>query len=656
MQTVGRMRSAVQSDRPSPSNCRVTIAEVNAVKPWILCYLLLLCSMCVGASTDRVALVVGNAAYDVGRLSNPVNDANDIADTLRGIGFDVVLATDVDREQLLRQLAEFRGKIRPGGIALLYYSGHGVEVDGQNWLLPVRNREIRTQVDVPIYSVSAQDVLRKMEDGGARLNLVFLDACRDNPLPAGAKSTSRGLARIDSGSATLVAYATAPGRTADDGSGRNSPYTRRLKDALKTPGLSITDLVNQVGAQVQADTGGAQVPWNSGTPIWPPVVLAGTAVVQRPAADLAANEGEIRIEVSPADASVRIDGALVGSGSRTIKRPAGTSLLLRVEAGGHKAIEERVLIEGGQVATLRFALEPSTATPSLTSSGDDPGPSYSRALVIRNWQEKVNYATGIELAQQLVAWQWKQELDLATVAQGIDDVMSGRSPQVSDEAMKAAETLFGERSKADPAASPIASAQHRLEISYLIGHRIKQSAMLSELGSYDRNFLLSGFWDGMRERTPLVRGMGEVRLQLLETAPESTRVVIRPQGVARHRLYVFADIDCGYSRMLFKETEALLAQGVQVEYLYFPRAGEGSESFRKAEATWCASDRLSAMRKAYVGDDPGRASCSNPVQQHLELGRRLGLTGTPTMFLETGVMVPGYVPAATLLERIAKGK
>jgi len=215
----------------------------------------LLCSPALAA--ERSALVIGNASYEVGALRNPVNDANDVADSLRSIGFDVVLATNVSREGMLHNLAEFRKKLQPGGLAVVYYSGHGVEVDGQNWLLPVKNANIQTQTDVRIYSVSTQDLLREMEESGAKLNLLILDACRDNPLPAVQKSASRGLARIDTASSTrsstLVAYATAPGKTAADGNGRNSPYTALLKEALNG-GLSYRDIQQKARCAASSTT------------------------------------------------------------------------------------------------------------------------------------------------------------------------------------------------------------------------------------------------------------------------------------------------------------------------------------------------------------------------------------------------------------------
>jgi cyclophilin family peptidyl-prolyl cis-trans isomerase/uncharacterized caspase-like protein len=229
------------------------------------------------AAPDRVALVIGNGSYEIGRLNNPLNDANDMAAALRDLEFDVTVARDLDRAGMLEELDVFRRKIAPGGIALVFYAGHAMEVDSRNWLLPVNNRRIDTQAQVKIQSVSAQDIVDTLEEGGARLNVLILDACRDNPLPAGARSARRGLGAVSTGTSTLVAFSTSPGRTADDGNGRNSPYTAALLNALRQQEVAIPDLFNRAGAELVRSSSGRQIPWKSETPIWPPIALRGSA-------------------------------------------------------------------------------------------------------------------------------------------------------------------------------------------------------------------------------------------------------------------------------------------------------------------------------------------------------------------------------------------
>ncbi len=337
-------------------------------------------------AAERAALVIGNWAYEKGRLVNPENDAKAVAAALLGLRFDVTVATNLDRDTMLEALDGFRTKIQPGGLALVYYSGHGVEVGGENWLLPVRNGAIGTQAQVRIRSVSARDVLQTLEEGGARLNLLVLDACRDNPLPAGARTASRGLVPISTGSSTLVAYSTSPGMTASDGSGNNSPYTAALVRVLKQTDVQIPDLFNQVGAEVLRSTGGAQVPWNSNTPIWPPIQLAGGAsAIPSPLPEGGAL-GELRIEVSPADAQVYIDGALVGEGSQTLRSlPANTTREVEARRSGYQPHAIRAYIKAGEATSVRLALGPLVAAepkpaPATAAVSPPAGPLSAASL------------------------------------------------------------------------------------------------------------------------------------------------------------------------------------------------------------------------------------------------------------------------------------
>ncbi|MDD9913812.1 MAG: caspase family protein, partial [Rhodospirillaceae bacterium] len=182
-----------------------------------------------GASAQqRITLVVGNGAYtNVGALPNPPNDARLIANTLRSLSFDVIEHIDVDQKTLKRAVSEFGDKLEAAGkdaVGLFYYAGHGVQVRDENFLIPV-NADIEREKDVDIESVSVNAVLDNMAFAGNRLNIVILDARRNNPYKAGFRSAARGLAKMQATKGTLVAYATAPGDVAADGTGRNSPYS-----------------------------------------------------------------------------------------------------------------------------------------------------------------------------------------------------------------------------------------------------------------------------------------------------------------------------------------------------------------------------------------------------------------------------------------------
>jgi hypothetical protein len=216
------------------------------------------------AAEQRIALVIGNAAYaTVPALTNPANDAALMAATLGDVGFDVVAAPDANRDEMAAAIREFGKRLRaagPDAVGLFYYAGHGVQANGVNYLIPV-DAPIGNEADLETAAVSAQWVLSQMDYAGNALNIVILDACRNNPFAGGFRSLGSGLARMDAPSGALVAYAAAPGQTAADGSGANSPYTAALADAMRTPGLDLEDVFKHVRVAVESATGRAQTPW-----------------------------------------------------------------------------------------------------------------------------------------------------------------------------------------------------------------------------------------------------------------------------------------------------------------------------------------------------------------------------------------------------------
>jgi hypothetical protein len=229
----------------------------------------------------RVALIVGNGAYqNVARLDNPVNDAKLMADTLRGLGFTLVgggAQINLDKAGLDSAVQRFSTQIQGADVSLFYYAGHGVQVRGANYLVPVGANPTR-EADVDFQMVDIALVLRQMEGSGAKLNLVILDACRNNPFGGrGLRATEGGLAQMRAPSGTMISYATQPGAVAQDGSEGNSPFTRALAQTMRRPGLNIFQTFNEVGLAVQRSTGGAQQPWVSSSPIDGDFYFAGPA-------------------------------------------------------------------------------------------------------------------------------------------------------------------------------------------------------------------------------------------------------------------------------------------------------------------------------------------------------------------------------------------
>src|SRR3984957_19368027 len=217
----------------------------------------------------RVAFVVGNGAYkNVAQLPNPPMDAKAMAAVLGNVGFEVVEGTNLTRDKMTEKLLEFGKKAQGADVAVFFYAGHGIAVSGTNYLLPV-DADIKSEMDVKLGAAINIDLTLDQPRSDAKVKLVFLDACRDNPFAAKIKSTATrsvsvgsGLAEMKSGEGTLIAFATGPGQTALDGQeGNNSPFTRALIDHITKPGVEIQQAMTEVRAEVNEETNKAQLPW-----------------------------------------------------------------------------------------------------------------------------------------------------------------------------------------------------------------------------------------------------------------------------------------------------------------------------------------------------------------------------------------------------------
>ncbi len=238
------------------------------------------------ASTGkRIALVIGNGGYQyVPRLANPTSDARLMAETLRELGFTLIgdkAQEDLDKPHFDQAVQTFGNEIQGAAVALFYYAGHGIQVNGSNYLVPVSANPTR-EADVDFQMVGVQLILHQMDESGAKLNLVILDACRNSPFGGkGLRSTSSGLAQMQAPTGTLISYATQPGNVAADGTDGHSPYTQALVASMREPGRGIFDVFNQVGLKVMASTAGVQQPWLASSPIegqffFVPAQTAGT--------------------------------------------------------------------------------------------------------------------------------------------------------------------------------------------------------------------------------------------------------------------------------------------------------------------------------------------------------------------------------------------
>ena len=228
-------------------------------------------SVSVGLSDDRgirvresrLALVIGNADYKSSPLKNPVNDARDFSNALKNLGFEVIYRENAGQRIFEEAIRDFGNRLHKlGGIGLFYYAGHGVQVKDDNFLIPV-DAQIYQETDIKYEAINAGRILDAMYNASNRMNIVILDACRDNPFARSFRSAAQGLARMDAPTGTIIAYATSPGNVAADGDGRNSYYTKHLLKQMPDPRLNIEKVFKNVRIGVIQETDNRQVPWES---------------------------------------------------------------------------------------------------------------------------------------------------------------------------------------------------------------------------------------------------------------------------------------------------------------------------------------------------------------------------------------------------------
>jgi len=285
-------------------------------------------------SETRFALVIGNGDYPNVPLKNPANDARDLAKALAEVGFSVSLVVDGDLAAMNRAIRDFGNAIkRPDAVALFYYSGHGVQYRGANYLVPARS-DIQAADELPYAAVNAEQVYAKMESAGDRTNIIVLDACRNNPFPGAERAGERGLAVVGNVQPpqSLIVYATAPGKTAQDGEGRNGVFTAAFIRHLKEPGLDVELMIRKVREDVIAATGGAQVPWHNSSIAGagfsfakPEAPRQAAAAAPAPTASPPGAAGVLAIRSDPPGIDVVIDG------DRTYRTPFS----LDVAPGAH---------------------------------------------------------------------------------------------------------------------------------------------------------------------------------------------------------------------------------------------------------------------------------------------------------------------------------
>ena len=271
-----------QENMMGASSMSSRLALSIAIGVWILASVLP-----VGAQGAReepkIALLIGNSAYrEAPPLRNPVNDVRAMARTLRELGFTVLAHENTNKRAMETAILEFGRRLADGGVGFFYYAGHGLQVRGRNYLVPV-DAEIDSEAATRIAAVDVDLLLEQMAEARNRVNVVILDACRNNPFERRLRGASKGLAAVDAARGTLIAYATAPGSVAADGEGANGLYTEELLKALRVPGLKVEEVFKQVRVGVTSRSKGAQTPWESSS-LTGDLVVNTTVNVTSPAA------------------------------------------------------------------------------------------------------------------------------------------------------------------------------------------------------------------------------------------------------------------------------------------------------------------------------------------------------------------------------------
>ena len=210
----------------------------------------------------RLALLIGNADYRSAPLKNPVSDVRGMEVALKKAGFEVIRRENLDYQQMLKAIRDFTSRLTQDHVSLVYYSGHGVQVKGTNYLIPVSS-DLKHEDEVSSLAISADLLLNKLKTVNSPLNIVVLDACRDSPLGRSVRAASRGLVSMSAARGTLIAFSTSPGEVALDGEGVNSPYTKHLIDAIQTEGILLEQVFKVVRNNVLNETNGSQVPWEN---------------------------------------------------------------------------------------------------------------------------------------------------------------------------------------------------------------------------------------------------------------------------------------------------------------------------------------------------------------------------------------------------------
>ncbi len=313
----------------------------------------------------RLALVIGNSDYKTSPLDNPVNDARDMAGTLRQLGFDVIYRENIPHRDMIKAVREFGDGLRKGStVGLFYYAGHGMQLNGRNYLIPI-GANIYRETDMKYEAMNADRIMDEMYLARNKLNIIILDACRNNPFARSFRSYRSGLAQMTipadpeyASTDMYIAFATAPGSVAADGTGRNGVYTKYLVKHMKEPGLKVEDVFKRVRLGVKNETRGRQVPWESssvtGDFYFVKKAVQETQETSRP---VIRDTGGLVIETQPRGATVFVNGKEEGKSTIGLTELKAGMVKVRVVLPDYEPQEKDFEVEAKKIKYLTFLLE-----------------------------------------------------------------------------------------------------------------------------------------------------------------------------------------------------------------------------------------------------------------------------------------------------------
>ncbi len=332
---------------------------------YLFSQLIILIVFCLSSNSlsfaeTRVALIIGNSQYASAPLKNPVNDAQDMGNTLATLGFDVDVYQDLNRKQMRSAIRKFGEKLKKSDVGLFFYAGHGIQIKGKNYLIPIAT-DVSSADEVEDESIDANSILRKMETAANPVNIVILDACRNNPFARSFRSSAQGLARMEGPVGSLIAYATAPGSVASDGTGRNGLYTQHLLNTLQAPNLNIEQVFKTVRKNVIKETGGKQIPWESSS-------LTGDFVFSlsdKAPSPPPVNRNHLQIISNISGAKVSLNsiprGVTNQQGVLNLSNLNDSEVHLEIKAKGYKTEQKKVKLIAGQWQKVTIPLKKTIA-------------------------------------------------------------------------------------------------------------------------------------------------------------------------------------------------------------------------------------------------------------------------------------------------------